>query len=303
MLDINIDLSKDLITWAGISMPMVLRGFWGQDNINQFLDDVRTNKVDVRQQQRPVFEYHSTVLEVNVYKAANLEEELAGEKYKYLKIEKRNELYKLLVKYKDLFQGKRGIWQGDDVTLELTDDATPYMAKPYPVPLPQRKKFKKELYRQELEGILRLLPPIEAEKSEWGFPMFGIPKKNKREIRTVGDFRRLNSMFKTCPHHIEMIDDMLASVGIWAWDSGLDLNMGYYAMKLCPKTRKFVCVVTIWGIYECLILAMGTSPASHVFQRRVTYILSDVKPVLPKCYIDDILAALYITASKNIWNT
>jgi len=62
-------------------------------------------------------------------------------------------------------------------------------------------------------------------------------------------------------------------------------------MRLCPKSTEFTRLVTIWGIYECLVLSMGTSPAADVFQGRVSNRLIDIKPRPPKTYIDDILAA------------
>ena len=97
--------------------------------------------------------------------------------------------------------------------------------------------------------------------------MFGIPKKDKKSIRTVGDFRVLNTYLERTPCHVEPTFELLMSLGIWLWATAFDLNMGYYAMKLCEKTRKFVRLITIWGIYECLVLLMGTSPASDIFQR------------------------------------
>ena len=55
------------------------------------------------------------------------------------------------------------------------------------MPLLQKEEFKKELDQQCEENMLRKLPPLEAETSEWGFPIFGTPNKDKK-IRTVGDF-------------------------------------------------------------------------------------------------------------------
>ena len=42
--------------------------------------------------------------------------------------------------------------------------------------------------------------------------MFGVPKKNKREIRTVGDFRVFNSMIKRSFCHIEPVHDLIMSI-------------------------------------------------------------------------------------------
>eukprot|EP00957_Ditylum_brightwellii_P191493 14578748-Ditylum_brightwellii.AAC.1 len=70
------------------------------------------------------------------------------------------------------------------------------------------------------------------------------------------------------PQFIEPIHDLLMLVGYWEWVLTADLNMGYYAMHLSPESRKVMRLNTIWGIYKCLVLAMGVSPATDIFQRR-----------------------------------
>ena len=64
----------------------------------------------------------------------------------------------------------------------------PYLAKPYNILLLQRPQFKDELDRQCSIGIITKMSLKEFKASEWGFLLFGIPKKNKKKIRTVGDF-------------------------------------------------------------------------------------------------------------------
>ena len=148
--------------------------------------------------------------------------------------------------------------------------------------------------------MIRRLSPIEAEKCEWAFPAFGVPKKDKKSIRTVGDFRKLNAHLDRTPCCIEPINDMLMSLGAWTWGSAFDLNMGCYAMRLCQKTRTFVRLITIWGMHECLVLWMGTSPASDVFQGRLQNILMSLEPRPPKVHIDDILAVFRHTFEEHL---
>eukprot|EP00957_Ditylum_brightwellii_P133760 10199382-Ditylum_brightwellii.AAC.1 len=77
--------------------------------------------------------------------APDLETEVMGEKYKHLIEEQHKMVLGLLKKYERLFQGKRGEWQGRPVTLRLNPGTKPYMAKTYPVPLPQHEQVKKEI--------------------------------------------------------------------------------------------------------------------------------------------------------------
>ena len=129
--------------------------------------------------------------------------------------------------------------------------------------------------------------------------MFGIPKKNKVEMRTVGDFRRLNPLLERIPCHIEPVHELIMSVGRFKWGSAFDLNMGYYVMKLCALTRKFCRLITIFGTCECQVLAMGVSPAGEIFQRRMEFLLMKVNP-RPKIYFDDIMAAMWHEFEEHI---
>jgi hypothetical protein len=84
----------------------------------------------------------------------------------------------ILVKNQDVFKGGRGYYNGKPVGIKLKEDARPYRAKPYPIPLKNRAVLKHEVARQCSVGCLGRLTPEEFEKREWAFPAFGIPKKN-----------------------------------------------------------------------------------------------------------------------------
>jgi hypothetical protein len=73
---------------------------------------------------------------------------------------------------------------------------------------------------------------------EWSsiFPSFAIPKKNGT-IRVVTDFRKLNLLLKHHPFPIPKIGaaNMIRSMEGFTFGSALDLNMGYYHIKLDAK--------------------------------------------------------------------
>ena len=120
------------------------------------------------------------MLEANVYKLENIQEFTNNKRHNHPSATQKESITTLLAKHKDLFRGKRGKWKGGDVILRLKQDAKLYLAKPCLVPLLQKEEFKKELYRQYDESPLRKLPPLETERLERGFPIFGMPKKDKK---------------------------------------------------------------------------------------------------------------------------
>ena len=73
-------------------------------------------------------------------------------------------------------------------------------------------------------------------------------------------------------------------------------------MRLCDKTIKLMRIVTIFGMHEPLVLAMGVAPASEFFQRSVSNLMMKVttKPKSPKCCTDGILAAFIQTLGEYV---
>jgi hypothetical protein len=86
--------------------------------------------------------------------------------------------------------------------------------------------------------------------SEWSslFPSFANAKKNGT-IRVVTDFRKLNLLLKRHPYPIPKIGEMIRSMEGFIFASALDLNMGYYHIKLDADVQKLSTIVFPWGKY------------------------------------------------------
>ena len=158
------------------------------------------------------------------YHAANLEQ--IATRCSDISPAKQAKLLEVLLKHEGLFLGKRGNWQGNPVHIEVVEGAKPYWAKPYPIPLKNRKVFEDEVYRQCDIGALRQLTAEEIKKRHWASPCFGVTKKNGT-IRLVMDFRKLNEVLKRREYHLTTIDEMFQNILGFLLASVVDLNMGY----------------------------------------------------------------------------
>jgi hypothetical protein len=100
----------------------------------------------------------------------------------------------------------------------------------------------------------------EDYSSEWSScsPSFAIHKKN-RTIRVVTNFRKLNLLLKPHPFPIPKIgkSDMIRSMEGFTFASALDLNMGYYHIKLDADAQELFTIVFPWGKYKYKRLPMG----------------------------------------------
>jgi hypothetical protein len=67
----------------------------------------------------------------------------------------------------------------------------------------------------------------------------------------------------------------------------MDLNMGYYTIRLDPNAVKIHTNKIPWGEYSYLRLLMGISGFPYTFQAKMSELMATLEFV--RAYIDDIL--------------
>jgi dihydroorotate dehydrogenase len=80
---------------------------------------------------------------------------------------------------------------------------------------------------------------------------------------------------------------MIRSMEGFTFASALDLNMGYYHIKLHADAQKLCTIVFPWGKYKYKRLPMGIKIASDVFQNVMSKLVQDMEYV--NTYLDDLL--------------
>jgi hypothetical protein len=191
-MGIVVDYDDAMIEWNGMSIPMkdedfpCRKGLRSKREMRQMV--ARTAEPRVTQ------EATSRILKIldSDYKKADLEAVVA--RATQLSASQQQKLLKLLRKYEDLFDGTLGKWNTDPVDIELRADSKPVSSRYYPVPRINKETFKKELMRLVAIGVLT---PV--QQSEWGTPVFIIPKKDGT-VRFITDYRKVNRMIKRMPY-------------------------------------------------------------------------------------------------------
>ena len=69
--------------------------------------------------------------------------------------------------------------------------------------------------------------------------------------------------------------------------TSLDLNMGYYHIKLDTESKRLCTIVLPWGKYEYQALPMGLSNSPDIFQEKMSELMDGLEFV--RAYIDDLL--------------
>ena len=200
----------------------------------------------------------------------------------HLTSEQQRQLLNVLLKFEDLFDGTLGEWQCPPVKLTLKEGVEPYHAKrAYTVPQIHKETLKKEIDRLVSIGVLQ-----EESNSQWGSCTFIVPKANGT-VRVTSDLREVNKRIVRSPYPIPRIMDTLQEMEGFTFASAIDLNMGYYHIRLDPDAQKICTIIFPWGKYSYLRLPMGISNAPDIFQERMSTLMAALEFV--RVYLDDLL--------------
>ncbi len=214
------------------------------------------------------------------YEAADLEK-VVEENCPHLSRMQRLQLLNLLKKHEKMFQGKLGEWKGEEVHFDLKPGVKPFRGRPFPVPQIHKATLMKEINRLVDIGVLE-----QVEQADWLSPSFCIPKSDQT-IRFLSDFRELNKALIRRPFPLPKVADMLQQMDGFTFATAIDLNMGYYHLKLDAETMKICAIVFPWGIYRYRRLPMGVACSPDIFQSKMSSLFAELEFV--QAYIDDLL--------------
>jgi hypothetical protein len=211
------------------------------------------------------------------YEKANLRAITKEECLDHLSATEKDKLLKLLQEFEELFDGTLGDWDCNPVSLQLKEGAQPYHGRPFS----HVETLKKEIQRLCYLGVLKW-----QADSEWALPTFIIPKEDKT-VWVVSDFREINKRIvrKLCP--IPKISTVLQELECFTYATSLDLNMGYYTIRLDPDASKICTIILPWGKYSYLRLPMGVACSPNIFQAKMSDLMGTFE--LVQTYIDDLL--------------
>ena len=267
-LGIVLDFKKSVTIWNNVTIPMKPANCTKKEHF-AIRDSKRVHSETKRIKK---------ILDAS-YKKANLKDIV--EALTYLNKIKQDKLFSFLKKYENMFDGTLGTYTGSEYKIELKDGIKPYHAKPFPIPRIHEETLRKEVERLVKIGVLKRI-----NNSEWAAPTFIIPKKNGT-VRFISDFRELNKRIHRKPFPIPKIQDLLLKLEGFKYASSLDLNMGYYHIKLCPSSKKLCTIVLPWGKYEYQKLPMGLCNSPDIFQEKMNELFTGFEYV--RAYIDDLL--------------
>ncbi|XP_055532770.1 uncharacterized protein K02A2.6-like [Wyeomyia smithii] len=191
---------------------------------------------------------------------------------------------KLKEQFNDVFQKdfSKPI-KGFEAELILKDNP-PIFKKAYNVPYRLRDKVSVYLDKLEKEKVIM---PINT--SEWASPIIIVIKKNN-DIRLVIDCKvSLNKYIIPNTYPLPTAQDLFAGLAGCKVFCALDLEGAYTQLSLSERSRKFMVINTIKGLYTYNRLPQGATSSASIFQPVMDQVLKGIDNVY--CYLDDVLIA------------
>jgi hypothetical protein len=96
-------------------------------------------------------------------------------------------------------------------------------------------------------------------------------------VRTISDFRELNKHIVRKPYPIPKISTILQELEGFTYAIALNLNMGYYTIRLDPMVTEMCTIIFPWGKYSYKRLPMGFGGSADIFQAQIMDLMASLK--------------------------
>jgi hypothetical protein len=157
----------------------------------------------------------------------------------------------------------------------------PYHGRPYPILHKHEAILMKEIKWLCNIGVL-----VWQTSSKWVLLTFIISKKYGT-MRTISNFRELNKCIVKKPYPIHQISTILQELKGFTYATALDLNMGYYTIRMDPSASKMCTIIFPWGKYSYKRLPMGCGGSANIFQAQMMEMMASLEYV--QLYINHLL--------------
>ena len=108
-----------------------------------------------------------------------------------------------------------------------------------------------------------MLTPV--QQSQYGTPVF-IISNNEGTVRFITDYRRIDQKLIRKMYPLPRIGETMQQPEGLQYETSLDLNMGYYTIRLSPARYYMLTIFTKFGKFIYNRLPMGMCDSGDIFQ-------------------------------------
>ncbi|XP_012844529.1 PREDICTED: uncharacterized protein LOC105964566 [Erythranthe guttata] len=169
-----------------------------------------------------------------------------------------------------------------DHAIELEPGAKPPAMAPYRMSPPELEELRKQLNELVETGKIR------PSKAPYGAPVL-FQKKHDGSLRMCVDYRALNKVTIKNKYPIPLIADLFDRLGKAKIYTKMDLQKGYYQVRIAEGDEPKTTCITRYGSYEWLVMPFGLTNAPATFCTLMNKIFHPYLDRFVVVYLDDIV--------------
>src|SRR5215216_717700 len=166
--------------------------------------------------------------------------------------------------------------------IDLVPGSGPISKRPYKMSVDELKELKKQLGEQLQKGF------IQPSSSSSGAPVLFVEKKDRSQ-RLCTDYRSLNEVTIKNKYPLPRINDFFDQLeGAYVF-SKIDLQSGYFQLKIREQDIPKTSFTTRYGSYEYTVMPFGLTNAPSYFMNMMNKVFMEFLDKFVVVFINDIL--------------
>jgi len=196
---------------------------------------------------------------------------------------KRPMLWKVLERYQDVFawnKGELGCCTVGEHSID-TQGFVPCRATPGRLSYWEEAEVKRQI------DILVGLGKMRPSNSEYACRVT-LPVKKDGSMRFCGDYRPLNLQTRRDSFPMPLVEDVISQLGRSSWFTALDLQSGFWQIRMAPEDMKKTALITKIGLYDWTVMPFGLKNATSTFTRTMSLVFKELGDKFLKVFVDDL---------------
>ncbi len=197
--------------------------------------------------------------------------------------EAEQQLWKILERYQDVFAWNKGELGCCTVGEHFVDT----QGFPSCRASPGRLSYWEEAEVKRQIDVLVELGKMRPSSSEYACRIT-LPSKKDGSRRFCGDYRPLNAQTQRDSFPMPLVEDVIDQLGSSAWFIALDLQSGFWQIRMAPEDVKKTALITKTGLYDWTVMPFGLKNATITFTRTMSEVFKDLGSKFLKVFVDDL---------------
>ncbi len=97
-----------------------------------------------------------------------------------------------------------------------------------------------------------------------------LPAKKDGSRRFCGDYWPLNAQTRRDAFPMPLVEDVIDQLGSSTWFTALDLQSGFWHIRMAPEDVKKTALITKTGLYDWTVMPFGLKNATSTFTRTMS---------------------------------